>query len=78
MANNYFKGKIDTFEAVLVLRYEKIDLNNYFNVFCKKLINYAITEINNAEDFLIIIQDLKEPKSSFRYNNNTKDLTTEK
>ena len=43
--------------------------------FAKKLINYAIKETKNAEDMLMLIQDLKDPKSLFDFKNNPKDLT---
>ena len=45
--------------------------------FCEKLINYAIKEINNDEDVLMLIQDLKDPKYLFDSKNNTNDLSTE-
>ena len=61
---------------VLALRYENVDLTNYFGVFCKKLINYAINEIKNAEDVMMVIHDMKYPKSFFNYKNKPKDLTT--
>ena len=60
-----------------MLRYERVDLKNYFGVFHKKLINYSNKEINNAEGVLMIIQDLKDPKSLFDFRNKTKDLNTD-
>ena len=76
-ANTYFRGEIETFGAVLTLRYERVDLNKSFKVFRKRLINYAIKEIKNSEDIMMLIQDLKYPKSLLSFNNKTKDLTLE-
>ena len=39
------------------------------------MINYAIEELNNAEDILVLIQDLKDPKTFFGANNEPKDIT---
>ena len=36
-----------------------------------------IKEINNAEDTLMLIQDLKDPYSFFVANNKAKDLTAD-
>ena len=62
MTNKSFKGEIKTFGVVLILRYEKIDLSNYFDVFYKKRINYTSKEVKNAEDVLMLVQYLKDPK----------------
>ena len=43
-----FKGEIEAFGTVLILRYEKVDLKKSFKVFCKKLTNYAIKDIKNS------------------------------
>ena len=56
---------------VLTLRYNKVDLNKSSDIFREKLINYTIKEIKNSGDVLMLIQDLKDPKSFFDYNNNT-------
>ena len=64
-ANKYFKGEINTLGPVLTLRYNKVDLIKSFYVFRNKLINYASKEITNAEDVMMLIQDLKEPESFF-------------
>ena len=45
--------------------------------FAKKLINCATNKLKNQEDFLMIIQDLKDPKSFFDYKKNPKELTIE-
>ena len=76
-SNKFFKGVIETFGEVIALRYNRVDLNKYFDVFCEKIINYSIKEINNDEGVLVLIKGLKEPKSLFAFNNNTKDLTAE-
>ena len=39
------------------------------------MIDYAIEELNNAEDILVLIQDLKDPKTFFGANNEPKDIT---
>ena len=57
---------------MLTLRYERVDLNKSFSVFRKKLINYAIKEIKNSEDIMMLIQDLKYPKSLVGFNNKKK------
>ena len=44
---------------VLAFRYEKVDLKKYFNVFHEKLINYNIKEIKNAQEVMMLVQDLK-------------------
>ena len=76
-ANTYFKGEIETFGAVLALRYGRVDLKNYFDVFHEKLINYTIKEINNAEVVLMLIQDLMYPKSLVYFKNKPNDPTIE-
>ena len=58
------------------MRYGKVDLKKSFNVFRKKLINYAIKEIKNAEGSLMFIQDLKDTKYFVNNKNNQKDPTT--
>ena len=70
MTNKEFKGEIKTFGAVLILRYEKIDMNNSFNVFDKRRINYTSKEVKNAEDVLMLVQYLKGPKYFFDYKKN--------
>ena len=40
--NEDYKGDIKTFEAVLVLRYDKVYLKKPFDVFRENLINYVI------------------------------------
>ena len=77
ITNKYFKIEIGTFGEVLALRYERVDLNKSFDIFREKLINYAIKEIKNAEDVLMLIQDMKDPKSLFNLRNNPKDMTAE-
>ena len=77
MANKDFKGESETLGAVLVLRYKRIELGNSFDIFHRKLINYAIKEINKSEDVMMIIQYLKDPKSLFDFKNKPKDLTIE-
>ena len=62
---------------VLALIYKKVDLNKYFDVFSRKLIRFAIKEIKNAEDVLMLIQDLKDPEYFSNYNYKPTDLTTE-
>ena len=57
---------------MLALRYKKVELNKYFDVFREKLINYTIKEMNNAEDIIMIIQDLVGTKASFGDNNDPK------
>ena len=39
--------------------------------------NYAIKEIKNAEDVLMLIRYLKEPRLFLYYNNNPQDLNSE-
>ena len=63
------------FGGVLLLRYKKVDLKKYFDVFRQKLINYTSKELKNAEDILMLIQYLMDIKSSFEANNEPKDLT---
>ena len=41
------------------------------------MINYAIKDIKNSEEVLMIVQDLKDPKYFSDYNNNPKELNTE-
>ena len=47
---------------MLVLRYDKEELKKLFDVFRENLINYVIKEINNNEDVLMLIKDLKDLK----------------
>ena len=54
-----------------------IDPNKYFDVLHKTIVTHTIKEIKNSEDVLIIIQDLKDPKSLFDFKNKPKYLTTE-
>ena len=35
-SNKFFKGVIETFGEVIALRYKRVDLNKYFDVFAKK------------------------------------------
>ena len=57
------------------MRYRKVGLKKSFDIFCEKLINSAIEEKNNAEDVLMLIQDLKDTRSFFDYKSNPKNLT---
>ena len=41
-ANKYFKREIKTFGAVLVLRYKRVYVNKYLDVFCGELMHCAI------------------------------------
>ena len=50
---------------MIALRYKKVDPRNYFDVFHEKLINYAIKDIKNAGDVLILIQEMKVSTSFF-------------
>ena len=38
----YYKGEIEEFGSVIVLKYQKIELKKYFDVFREKLINDTI------------------------------------
>ena len=49
--------------------YEKVELKNYFDVFREKLINYKIKYLKNAEDVLMLIQDLVDTKAYFDAKN---------
>ena len=40
-----------------------------FWCFQEKLFNYIIKEMNNDEDFVVIIKDLVDPKASFDAKN---------
>ena len=62
------------FGSVLVLRYLRVDPKRSFDIFPKKLINYDIKENNNSEDVLMLIQEMKDPKSMFNFKNKIKDL----
>ena len=41
------------------------------------MINYAIEELDNAEDVLVLIQDLKDPTTFFDAINKPKSITTD-
>ena len=45
-----------------------------FDVFREKIINYTIKELNNAEDVLVLVQDINDPKASFDTKNEQKYL----
>ena len=60
---------------MLALRYKKVELNKFFDVFRENLINYTIKELNNTEYVIVIIQDLMDPKASFDAINEPKYLT---
>ena len=45
--------------------------------FCEKLINYTIKELNNTEEFLMLVHDLKGLNPFFDYKNKPKDLNPE-
>ena len=59
---------------VLKLKYEKVELNKSFDVSRKKIINYTIKDLNNAKYFLLLVQDMEDPKTSFDTKNELKDL----
>ena len=59
---------------MLTLIYNNVDLNKLFDIFQENLINYAIKELKNSEDVLMLIQDLKDPTNFFETNNKKKDL----
>ena len=63
--SKYYKGVIEAFGAVLALNYDKVELNKSLDVFREKLINYTIEELKNAEDVLVLVQDMEDPKASF-------------
>ena len=59
---------------VLTLRYNKVDLNKSSDIFREKLINYTIKELNNTEEFLMLVHELKGLNPFFDYKNKPKDL----
>ena len=46
-------------------------------MFREKVINFLIKDLKNAEDFLMLIQDLVDPRASFGANNEPKDITSD-
>ena len=62
---------------MLALRYKKVDFKKSFGVFQENLINYTIKGLKNAEDVLMLIQYLLDPKASFDANNEPKYPTTD-
>ena len=72
--SKYYKGVIEAFGAVLALNYDKVELNKSLDVFREKLINYTIKELKNAEDVLVLVQDLEDPKAYFDTKNEPKAL----
>ena len=74
-ANKEYKGDIKIFWSSACIAIKKLELKKYFDVFREKNINYTNKELNNAEDVLMLIQDLVDPKDSFDTNNEAKDIT---
>ena len=56
------------------MRHEKVELNKSFDVFREKIFNYTIKELNNAEDVLVLVQDMEYPKAYFGTKNEPKYL----
>ena len=77
-ANKEYKGETKAFVAVIASRYETLELKKSFGVFREKLINYTLKEPKNAEDYLMLIQDLVDPKTSFDAKNERKYITSYK
>ena len=59
---------------MLALNYDKVELNKSLDVFREKLINYTIKELKNAEDVLVLVQYLEDPKANFDTKNEPKAL----
>ena len=51
----YYKGEIEEFGSVIVLKYQKIELKKYFDVFREKLINYTIKKLKDAKEVLVLV-----------------------
>ena len=68
MSNKYFKGEIETFGVVLVLRYLRVYQKRSVDILRKKQIDYDIKEINYSEDVLMLIKKMKDPKTRSRGN----------
>ena len=60
--NKDCKGDTKTFRSVLAFRYKKVDLNQYFDVFQKKVTNYTIKQLKKTEDVLMIIKYPATPR----------------
>ena len=54
----YYKEGVEPFGDVLAVNYQKMELKKSFDVFREKLINYNIKELNGAEDFIVLVQDM--------------------
>ena len=74
ITNKQYKGEIEAFGAVLALKYEKVYLKKYFDVFREKLITYTMKQLKNAEDVLMLVQGMEYPKDSFDTKKEPNDL----
>ena len=72
MSNKYFKGEIETFWVVLVLRYLRVYQKRSVDILRKKQIDYDIKEINYSEDVLMLIKKMKDPKTMLDFKNKLK------
>ena len=70
----YYKEEIEAFGAVLALKYEKVYLKKYSDVFREKLITYTMKQLKNAEDVLMLVQGMEYPKDSFDTKKEPNDL----
>ena len=71
--SKYYKRGIEAFGDMLALKYEKAYLKKFFDVFREKLINYTIKELNNTRDFIVLVQEMEDPKGYFDTKNEPKD-----
>ena len=72
--SRYYKRGIETFGAVLALKYDKLELKKYFDVFRVNLINYIKKGLTISKDILVLVQAMEDPKASFDTKNEPKDL----
>jgi len=71
-----FVGETPELVAVLTLLSEKVEKGVMFDVFQKKLKNYAIKNFNKKEDISILIANLEDPLKDFETNNAPMNLST--
>ena len=72
--NKYYKVEIEGFGSVLTLKTEKVELKKSFGVFRGEIINYPIKELKNANDVLVLVQDMEDTKVSSDAKNEPKYL----
>ena len=56
------------------MKYERVELNKSFGLLSLNIISYTIKELNNAEDVLVLVQDMEYPKAYFGTKNEPKYL----